>query len=476
MNKKIRLGTAALFLSVLAVSADAALVSDKVTLNDNMTLKYSKIPKRVDTLGRMFTEGMFYGRLRLNTFYWDWKNEYPNKTKDNKAMGIGGSFIYKSAKLSGFSTTFGLYTSQNPDFFRMDKEDVMYVKAGKDTFSRYKVVTQGHFGMTVLGQAYLQYDLAKTSIKGGRQLFESVFTKSNDTKMIPNTFDGMTLISRDLPKTTIKLAYLTAQKLRDHTHAHDVIANDGTWNGNDDSGANKNLTPSLIGSDNKLIIASMTNKSLKNFKANISAAAVPGVLDDIVLEVHYSVPVGTWKLVPGVRYYKQMDDLGAGTGVANLKGNQTGYTSPNSLDGALLCARLDIKNGGFLGRLGYSKVDDKADIVNPWRGFPTAGYTRVMGQYNWYANTTTYLVRAGYDFDKRKIIPGFSIMGRIAFQDFDENKPGVQADSNVLNIDARENITKDMQLKFRLAIADAKEKNNKDYSYSEYRFEVNYFF
>ena len=473
-NKSLTAG--ALFLSVFAGTVNAALVTDKVILNNNMTLKYTKTPKSVDTLSEMFKEGMFYGRLRLNTFYWDWKNEYPNKTKDNKAMGVGGSFIYKSAKLSGFSTTFGLYTSQNPDFFRMDKDEVKYVKAGKDTFSRYKVSTQGHFGMTVLGQAYLQYDFAKTSVIAGRQMFETVFTKSNDTKMIPNTFDGVTLVSKDLPDTTIKLAYLTAQKLRDHTHAHDVIAYDGTWDGNDDSAANKNLTSSLIGSDNKLIIASMTNKSLKNLKANVSYATVPDVLSNLVLEAHYSVPVGTWKLVPGVRYYKQMDDLGADTGVANLKGKQTGYTSANSLDGALLCARLDIKNGGFLGRLGYSKVDDKADIVNPWRGFPTAGYTRVMGQYNWYANTTTYMVRAGYDFDKRKIIPGFSIMGRIAFQDFDENKPGVQADSNVLNIDARENITKNMQLKFRLAIADAKEKDNKDYSYSEYRFEVNYFF
>ena len=474
MNKKLQV--VAVLLSGFAVSADAALVADKVTLNDNMTLKYIKTPRSVDSLDAMFKEGMFYGRLRFNTFYWDWKNEYPAQTKDNKAMGVGGSFIYKSAKLSGLSTTLGLYTSQNPDFFRMDKEDVKYVKSGKDTFSRYKVSTQGHFGMTVLGQAYLQYDASKTSIKGGRQIFESVFTKSNDTKMIPNTFDGITATSKELPNTTIKLAYLAKQKLRDHTSAHDVIAYDGTWNGNDDSAANKNLTPALIGGNNKLVIVSLTNRSLQNLKANISVAAVPGVLNDVVFEAHYRVAAGSWKLVPGIRYYKQIDSLDANTGVANLKGNQTGYSDPNSLDGALLCARLDIKNGGFLGRLGYSKVDDKADIVNPWRGFPTAGYTRVMGQYNWYANTTTYLVRAGYDFDKKKIIPGFSIMGRIAFQDFDENKPGVQADSNVLNIDVRENITSDMQLKLRFAAADAKEKNNKDYSYSEYRFELNYFF
>ena len=479
----IKLAATTAALLVLSPNAQATLKSEKVTLKGNMVVKYNKVPGSVDSLSEMFKEGMFYGRLRLNTFYWDWANEdydTGGKLKDNKAMGIGGSFIYKSAKLSGFSTTFGLYTSQNPDFFRMDKEDVKYVKAGKDTFSRYNVSTGGHFGMTVLGQAYLQYDIAKTSVIAGRQMFETVFTKSNDTKMIPNTFDGVTATSKDLPNTTIKLAYLAKQKLRDHTTAHDVIAfnPNNKWDGNDDSAVNQSLTVDLVGNDNKLIIGSITNKSIKNLKANVSYATVPDVLSNLVLEAHYTIPVGSWKVVPGVRYMMQFDDLGANTGVANLKGKTGGYTDPNSLDSNLLCARVDIKEGAFLGRFGYSKVADKADIVAPWRGFPTGGFTRAMAQYNWYANTKTYMVRAGYDFGKAKILPGFSIMARYAIQDFDDNKPGVQADTNVIHVDARQNIGKDMELKLRVGIVDADpgSTGKTDVSYNEYRFEVNYFF
>jgi len=44
--------------------------------------------------------------------------------------------------------------------------------------------------------------------------------------------------------------------------------------------------------------------------------------------------------------------------------------------------------------LGYSKIADKADFTTPWRAFPTGGYTRAMGQTNWYANTSSYLLRA----------------------------------------------------------------------------------
>jgi len=458
-----------------------------------MQVKYNKLPASVDTLKEAFTEGIFYGRIRANMFYWDWDKEIDGKTKDNRNSGLGGSLIYKTAPFKGISGTVGLYTSQNLGF-RMDKEDVKYSKSGKDTFSRHNTSTDGHYGMTVLGQAYLQYDFSKTSIVAGRQMFETVFTKSNDTKMIPNTFDGITTTIKDIPKTTIKLGYLAKQKLRDHTTSHDVLAytpdNAATttvnesWDGNDDSAINRNLTVDRIGDNNELIVASVTNKSIKNLKANISYAMVPDVLSNLVLEAHYTVPVGDWKIVPGVRYMQQFDDLNANYGVANLKGKQAqGYDDPNSLDSNLLALRMDFKNGAFLGRLGYSKIADEADIVAPWRGFPTGGFTRAMAQYNWYANTKTYMLRLGYDFGKADIIPGFSIMGRYAIQDFDDNKDGVAADSHIIHIDMRQNIGKNMELKFRLGMVTADDNTLKsngtlkaDYSYNEYRLELNYFF
>ena len=100
-----------------------------------------------------------------------------------------------------------------------------------------------------------------------------------------------------------------------------------------------------------------------------------------------------------------------------------------------------------------------------------------MAQYNWYANTKTYMLRAGYDFGKADIIPGFSIMARYAIEDFDDSKAGVQADTNILHIDARQNIGKNLEAKIRLGFVQDKDNAGKsDGSYSEYRFELNYFF
>lgn len=472
--KHSKLSLVAISALLLASTANATLVSDKVTLNGNMSLKYNKLPSSVNTITEAFSEGMFYGRLRTNTFMWDW-NE--SSKSDNKAMGIGGSFIYKTAPLSGLSATAGLYTSQNPSFFREDAQDVGTLKAGKDTLSRSNTKETGNFGMTVLGQAYLEYKISKTSFTFGRQLVESVFTKSNDTKMIPNAFDGLAVKIKDISDTTIMLAYLYNQKLRDHTSSHDVLAVNG-WTQNDDSAVNKNLTTERIGTDNNLIIASVTNKSIKNLKANLSFMSVPDVVSNLTLEAHYKLPVGGgWSIAPGIRYMKQMDNLNATYDVANLKAKNNGYKDPKSLDSSLLALRLDVKNSAFLGRLGYSKIADKADIVAPWRGFPTGGFTRAMGQYNWYANTTTYMARVGYDFGKAKLVDGFSLMARYAIQDFDDTKSGVQADTNILHIDARQNIGKNLEVKLRLGfVSDEDSAGKSDVSYNEYRFELNYLF
>ena len=479
---------------LLATSAQATLNSEKITLKGNMQVKYKKLPSPVDNINEVFTEGMFYGRLRTNMFMWDWKHDnYPNgKLMDDKAMGIGGSFIYKTAPLSGISATAGLYTSQNPTWFREDASDVAYVKAGKDTFSRKDTTENGNFGMTVLAQAYLQYDVAKTSFVFGRQLFETVFTKSNDTKMIPNTFDGYTATIKDIPKTTIKLAYLENQKLRDHTSSHDVIAFAGgsgshKYSENDDAAVNKNLTVDRIGNDNELIIATISNKSIKNLKVELSYIQVPDVLSNLTFETHYTIAVGSdWKIVPGLRYMQQFDDLDANYNVANLRNKADSfddYNDPTSLDTSLLALRMDFKTKAFLGRIAYSKIADKADIVAPWRGFPTGGFTRAMAQYNWQANTKTYMARVGYDFGKANMLDGFSIMARYAIQDMDDEKPGVFADSNVVHVDMRQNIGQNMEAKFRFGYVtyddnthDINGKLKTDLSYSEYRFELNYFF
>jgi len=500
--KLVKISLAAALACAAAVSVSADDAQPKRVLKGNMNVEYKALPKNVESLNEAFTEGMFYGRLRTNAFRWDWKDD---SNGDNKAFGLGGSLIYKSAPLYGFSGTAGLYYSNSPiSNWRQANENVGEVKSGKDTFSRYNVYKTGDWQMAVLAQAYLQYNISKTDVKFGRQIFESALTASNDTKMIPNTFEGVSIESKDIPKTNLKAAYFTAQKLRDHTTFHDVITygtemnnnNKGDWDNNDDSGAHKgisfkNLTNAGKDTNNDLIVAAVSNQSIPNLKVDVTYTAVPDMISSVIGELNYGIPVGGVTITPGVRYMKQMDNGAGKVGGASLNGGlagQTGaakgYKDAASLDSTLWMARLAVVTGAFKGHVGYSKVEDEADIVAPWRGFPTGGYTRAMAQLNWKANAESMMAEAQYDFGKAKILPGFKAMARYAIQDSDEKKQaaGGQADLTTIHVDLMQQITPQLDAKFRLGMIDSEKRvlggnAGKDAdTYNEYRFEVNYLF
>ena len=503
--KKLRISlvTAAACLLTTSISADEA--KPKREFKNNMMLVTNQAPGSVDSISEMFSEGMIYGRLRMNAFKWDWANDDAdelNKRDDSHAFGLGGSFRYKTASYQGVSAMAGLYYSDSPfEALRVSPDNIGTVKAGKDTVSRYQVKENGNYSMAVLAEANLQYEYSKTKVITGRQIFESFLTKSNDTKMIPNTFEGFVLETKDIPDTKIRGAYFTAQKLRDHTTFHDVItfkdSAEDSWGNNDDSAVHQglsfaNFTAANADTQHELIVVDASNKSVKGLKVDITYGSVPDVVSSLTGELNYKITLGDgYSLTPGVRYMQQMDNGGGAIGGATLKGtlatdatptSNLGYKERYTLDSSLVMSRLSLKKGPLKAQVGYSAVGDEADIVAPWRGFPTGGYTRAMAQYNWYANTQTVCAEVNYDFGKAGLVPGFSALARYAMQDFDEAKQaaGVQADSNILHMDFRETITPNLYAKIRVGLASANDREkagdgDKD-SYNEYRVELNYLF
>ena len=108
-----------------------------------------------------------------------------------------------------------------------------------------------------------------------------------------------------------------------------------------------------------------------------------------------------------------------------------------------------------------------------------------MGQYNWFANTKTYMARFDYDFGKAGLVPGLTGMVRYAIQDFDDNKPGVQADSNVIHLDAIKKFKSmpGLEARVRIGLVSGDDDTvaqdgtvKADPSYNEYRFELNYLY
>lgn len=484
-------------LACLFVTSSHALKTEDRTLKSNMQVEYSKIPGEVNSLAEILTKGDFYGRLRSNNFWYDFDSPDTVTAQDHDKFGIGGNITYKTAFYHGLGATAGFYGAIPLGADNVEA-GANYTKTAKDLYRTRVDGSEASIG--VFAVAYGEYKTAHNNAMIGRQIVDSILLSSNDAKMIPNTFEGAMFQNSALTDTKIRIGYLMSQKLRDHQNFHSIVAY-AARDENDDGSSHKGLSVANLDSVQKdvnpeMVFAEVENKSIKNLKLNGEYIGINGFFETLIAEMNYTIDLADgWKLVPGIRYLQQFDD-GAGTvGGASIAGTfgidktpspavLRSYTNPNSLDGSLLAARASLVQGPASVTLGYSTVADKSDIVAPWRGFPTGGYTRAMAQTNWLANTESWMINGTYDFDQAKLIPGLSCSASFSNIDIDDAKTFAgsiaSSDRDVIYADAIQTFKSlpNTEFKFRFANVDAvtNSKTGINDSYSEYRFEINYLF
>ena len=480
---KISLATLVFCTSTQLLAQDDA---PKQALKTNYQLVYNIKPAKADSFTNMFKEGNFFGRLRSNTFMYNWEKETATQ-KNHMTSGLGGSLVFQSAVFNDFDFRTALYYSHG--FTNVSTDNAARMKAGADVLSRFDYTNTGSQDLGVLGQAYIRYSgITKSDIKVGRQLVETFYTKSNDTKMIPNTFDAVVFDTKLLPKTSLTVGYLAKEKLRNHTDSHSVLmygdANSSSstnpaWDENDDSAMHKGLTYTALKAAGKptdapLIVVDLHNKSIENLNIDAAYYNVPQLLSQAMIEGNYKVAVNSdWSVTPGVRYIKQFDDGAGAVGGAAYDGTTTGYKDPRSLDSQMLAARLVTKYKKFQLNLGYSHVFDEADLITPWRGFPTAGYTRSMARYNWIANTKSYRAELSINGNKTGVYKDLFMQFSVLHTDADESKG--QFDENFYYAGFVQNLPMmpELQWRFRIGYADTKKPNADN---TDTRFELNYLF
>ncbi len=489
--------------TLAVIGAEANTV--KQTIQPNYMVDYEQLPSEAQRFSEIFSEGMFYGRLRSNWFFFEYKDDTVDRQSHN-ILGLGGSLIYKTAPYAGFSASAELdYTSAGTGLDDQS-DDVKFLRAGKDVISRYNSVNADGKSFAVLSQAYLQYEHADFKTRVGRQIFNSFFTKSNDSKMIPNTFEGITLESKDIEKTRIRAAYLTRQKLRDHDSFHSVIMYDdrsdidsgvvnAKWDENDDSAIHKGLSYTnfeKVDQDKNpgLVVLDGYTRALmgSDLKINASAVYLKDLFTTAMVELNYRFDLGNgYILSPGFRYVQQFDDGAGKIGGAALDGTAATdanggsaegrgeYTKADSVDSYMTAARLVLDKDAASLSIGYTGIADEADFITPWRGFVTAGYTRAMARYNWIANTQSYRLRGTYDFGDANIISGLKTYLSFTHEDYDEKK-NAGLDANVYYFGLIQDLQEvpNLSVRFRTEYVERLASSSDDHA--EVRMELNYLF
>ncbi len=478
-----------LLLALLSSILDAR-ESVRSALKSNGQLVYNIKQKDVQSIKGMFDEAEIYSRFRNNNFYYAYVK--PDSSHETQLISaVGASFVYKSASLNGFDFNLALYGSQA--YFDASRlGSISHLKPGKDVLSRYKYANGGSTSLFAFGQANMRYKLSKTQLTLGRQLVESFYAKSNDTKMIPNTFDGVVVQTKDIPNTYLSLAYLTKQKLRDHEKSHSVFmygdsnstsgVNRAEWTQNDDSAMHKGLTYTALKAAGKptdapLILVDLKNNSITNLSQNYSSYVVPELLAQVMAELNYKIDFGGFSVSPGMRYIQQFDNGAGAVGGASIKlKGLSGYKNQNSLNSSMLGLRLVTRFDKFKINLAYTGVANKSDLVTPWRAFPTNGYTRSMGVYNWRANVKSYRLELVYGANSKGMYKDGFIQTSVLYMNGDSAKD--ETDSMLYYLGYIKNLksTPEFQYRVRLGYRDFIGNSEAISSYLDSRFELDYLF
>ncbi len=423
-----------------------------------------------EDIASAFKEGKLEGRIRSHYFSTDWDDNTATGKNGSDAHGlaVGGSLIYKTAPLRGVSGAAGLYTTQNPGGWT-EKSDGVTANTSKDLFSRGPGSTYDYGkGYAVLAQAYLQYDIAKTKVKAGRMLMSNPWINPNDTKMIPIAIEGFEAVSNDIDNTMIQLDYADKIKERGMSYFGNMA---DTGDTPDKLAAyyttHYGTTIGIHGDAPDVVMAGIKNKSIDNLELQGWGMHWAHIVDQAMVEANYKIKAGD---------------------VTIILPNTNNYDSDNSIDTSLFALRTSVSYGAAKLTLATARTASTADLIAPWRGFPTEGYTRSMTQTDWNANTRSF--KGQLDCDFNAWVSGLSTVLGYAYYDRDPSKKPYQSmtdrgyqngDTHQVNLDVMYKLSGSWRgTEFKLRLMDQENDTtvlyDKETSNQELRAEVNYLF
>jgi len=146
----------------------------------------------------IFKEGKVSGQLRA--FWYDGDREL---RIDRTALTLGGILSYKTAPYEGFSGGVSFFSSNGVTSLTKMPESGQTHNLNPDGSS-----------INTLGEAYLQYSAHNTLIRYGRQRLDLPLTNDYYNRMLPNSFEALSIENRSIDHVTLKGAYITGWKYK----------------------------------------------------------------------------------------------------------------------------------------------------------------------------------------------------------------------------------------------------------------------
>ncbi|HBA85374.1 MAG TPA: hypothetical protein DCZ95_14905 [Verrucomicrobia bacterium] len=268
-----------------------------------------------------------------------------------ESLAAGGWLDVRSGSWHGLSLSLSPYTSQRLQ--------------GDEDKDGGGLLAPGQKGYTVLGQAYLQADWNRTSLRLYRQILESPFINSFDVRMTPKTVEAYTLDQRFTTNLVLKLSQVEGIK---------------DWNGTtfqsmtDAAGIEEADRPVTLGG------LTWSSPALGQLQAW-----------DYVCHDFMNIAYAQWDL--SLPLSENMSLLGSLQGLDQRSlGDELGGAFTAAMGGL----QGGVKTHGLQVLLAYTLTDNSHDIVNPWGAYQ--GFTSIAEEDSNLAGEQSWALICAYDF------------------------------------------------------------------------------
>jgi hypothetical protein len=275
----------------------------------------------------------------------------------SEAWALGGSVSFKSGYLADRLALGAVaYTSQ-PVYAPEDRDGTLLLKPGQD-------------GYTVVGHVYGEIRFTDRIFGAfGRKAYNTPYINMNDSRMTPNTFEGVSVYGRaggidGAPEWRFGGGYITKIKERS--------SDEFVW-----------MSQAAGATVDRGVYVAGANFDRKDF----SIGAIDYYSNDIInifyTEAIYALPLAGKQLKLSAQFTDQRstgDDLLTGQGFST---SQWGLKADLGLGAALLT-------------VAYTDTADDASMQSPWGAYP--GYTSVQVENFYRAGESALMLRAACDF------------------------------------------------------------------------------
>jgi len=313
-------------------------------------------------------------QLKPRSYYFDRERD---DSADSVAGALGGTLSADSGWWrERLRVSAALYTSQRL-YGPRDQGGTLLLKPVQNSF-------------TVLGQAYVELRLTDNQAGGlaariGRTDIDLPYINRQDSRMVPNTFEGVGLSGRLSPQWETTLTYVTRMKQR-----------------NSDQFIPVSEAAGLLDTDEHLAVGGLRWSPVEGFNIGAMSLYAREFMNTFYTEANYSTILGATMLG---------SDIGVSLSAQYSDQRSVGRELGGDIKASVFGSRAEASWRGATASLAFTSTADHDFIRNPFGGYP--GYISLMQSDFNRPGENAWLVGLAYDFSRIKL-KGLSVFSNYA--------------------------------------------------------------